>query len=471
MRKIGSLVLCFVFFLVYSPRLSAQYQWVVTSPDTVEDEAEGQIREMWNELQQSWYAKIAQYQIHSQISLPDVPDSDTLSTDSVNILRLEALLHTTVFPMVYNDDIRKYINLYTKGLRSMPLILARAQVYFPLFEETLNKYKVPLELKYLSVIESALRPEAISHAGATGLWQFMYGTGKMYGLQVSTYVDDRMDPLKATDAAARHLYDLSEMFDGNWPLALAAYNCGPGNVVRAIKKAGGAKDFWKIYNYLPRETRGYVPAFYGAMFAMKYSELYGLHPAKVGVEPVDTIRIYHRLDLQKAANVTHIPLDELKYYNPQYIRDVIPTTAEGSVLRLPAKYILTFEESKDSIYALQRQAEIASIELPKAEGNNQQGEYYFKNRYHVVKSGETLSMIARKYGTTVDHIQRINHRRSTMIHPGDRLIVGQNKVYLPKTEKTASDSVRTTVSDTVKTVLPDSVDTARSNSLSVIQTN
>lgn len=424
------------------PAFAQQKRLHVTTSDTIAgEEAEAQIRRMWDGLQDSWYARIADYQIHSQVCLPEVAE-DSASVDSVNIVRLQALLNTTVFPMVYNDEIRRYINLYTKGLRSMPLILARAQEFFPMYEEILDRYGVPLELKYLSVIESALRPEAVSRAGAAGLWQFMYGTGKLYGLESSTYVDDRFDPVKATDAAARHLYDLSEMFDGNWPLALAAYNCGPGNVVKAIKRAGGAQDFWRIYNFLPRETRGYVPAFYGAMFAMKYYALYGLEAAKTKVEAVDTVTVYRKLNLQKVSTVTGIPLEELKHYNPQYKRDIIPTTETGSALTLPTKYILLFEEVKDSIYRLQEKDEQVRVELPAPDGTTAQGDYYYRNKYHVVKSGESLTAIARKYGTTLEKIQSMNHRKSTMIHPGDRLIVGQTKVFVSKPQPAVTDTLK-----------------------------
>ena len=424
--------------------LSAQNQkrLHVTASDTLcGEDAIMQVQRMWDELLDSWYARIADYQIHSQISLPDVVE-DSTSLDSINILRLQALLNTTVFPMVYNDDIRRCINLYTRGLKSMPLIMARAQVYFPMFEEILDRYGVPLELKYLAVIESALRPEAVSRAKATGLWQFMYGTGKLYGLEVSTYVDDRRDPLKATDAAARHLYDLSEMFDGNWPLALAAYNCGPGNVAKAITRAGGAQDFWQIYNYLPRETRGYVPLFYGAMFAMKYADIYGLEPATIRVEATDTVMIYKKLDFRKVSSVTGIPLEELEYYNPQYIRKIIPATTTGSVFTLPAKYVMLFESVADSIYRMQQAEEQARVTLPAEEGAS--GDYYYTNKYHVVKSGESLTMISRKYGTTVNRILQLNHRKSTMIHPGERLIVGQTKVYkpVPKPAVTPSDTLK-----------------------------
>ena len=464
MRKILFLFICCCLFAV--PSLNAQQKRLhVTASDTLcVEEAETQIRRMWDELQHSWFARIADYQIHSQVTMPEAV-KDSTSQDSINILRLQALLNTTVFPMVYNDEIRRYINLYTKGLRSMPLILARAQVFFPMYEEILDKYGVPLELKYLSVIESALRPEAVSRAGATGLWQFMYGTGKLYGLEVSTFVDDRMDPVKATDAAARHLYDLSEMFDGNWPLALAAYNCGPGNVIKAIKRAGGAEDFWRIYNYLPRETRGYVPAFYGAMFAMKYYGLYGLEAAKINVEAVDTVTIYKKLNLQHVSTVTGIPMEELKYYNPQYKRGILPGTETGVALTLPAKYILLFEEAKDSIYRLQELSGQERVELPAPEGTTVQGDYQYKNRYHLVKSGESLTAIARKYGTTVDKIQSMNHRKSTMIHPGDRLIVGQTKVFVPRPQPAVKDTLKKDVPSAVSADSSASctADTAKSN--------
>ena len=462
MRRLLLVMLC---CCVLPVSYAQQKRLHVTASDTLcGEDTEVQIRRMWDGLQQSWFARIADYQIHSQVTLPDVAE-DSASQDSINILRLQALLNTTVFPMVYNDEIRRYINLYTKGLKSMPLILARAQEFFPMYEEILDRYGVPLELKYLSVIESALRPEAKSRAGAAGLWQFMYGTGKLYGLETTTYVDDRYDPVKATDAAARHLYDLSEMFDGNWPLALAAYNCGPGNVVKAIKRAGGAQDFWRIYNYLPRETRGYVPAFYGAMFAMKYYALYGLEPAKIRVEAVDTVTIYRKLNLQKVSTVMGIPMEELKHYNPQYSKDIIPTTETGSAFTLPVRYILLFEDVRDSIYRMQEKDEQVRVELPAPDGTTAEGDYYYRNRYHVVKSGESLTAIARKYGTTLDRIQSLNHRKSTMIHPGDRLIVGQTKVFVPKPQPAMPDTLK---KDSLNAVPADSAalrtaDTLKSN--------
>lgn len=445
MRSLLKHILLIFFLFAVSPWIKAQYQSVIHAPDTTDDGAMAQIQQMWDELQHSWYAKIANYQISSQISMPDVV-TDSTSEDSAICLRLEALLNTTVFPMVYNSDIKRYINLYTKGLKSMSLILARAKVYFPMFEQILDKYNVPLELKYLAVIESALRPESVSRAGATGLWQFMYGTGKLYGLEVTTYVDDRMNPLKSTDAAARHLYDLSEMYDGNWPLVLAAYNCGPGNVAKAIKRSGGATDFWKIYDYLPRETRGYVPAFYAAMYAMKYCDVYSLTAAEINVEVTDTVMIYKKMDFQKISDVTQIPLEEIKYYNPQYKRGVIPTTDVGLALCLPVKYLMLFENCRDSIYKLQSQSEVVNIDIHPAEGSNANGSYYYKNKYHVVKSGESCSLIARKYGITLDQLMKYNKRKSTLIHPGDRLIVGKTKVYLPKKETSAPASEQTAAS-------------------------
>ena len=229
-------------------------------------------------------------------------------------------------------------------------MLGLAKYYFPMFEEALDKYGCPLELRYLAVIESALNPNAVSRAGATGLWQFMYNTGKMYGLEVNTLVDDRRNPFLATDAAARHLKDLSNIFFNDWVLAMAAYNCGAGNVKKAIIRSGGKTDFWEIYNYLPRETRGYIPAFYGAWFAMQYYDKYDICDSQAKFGQVDTVHIEKKVHLQQISTVLNIPIEELNALNPQYKKNIIPLSNEVMTLTLPVEYINNFLILKDSIY-------------------------------------------------------------------------------------------------------------------------
>lgn len=397
------------------------------------------ILEQLNAVNETWYAKKVLYHETSQAAFAckDIPTNDV---DSIMYFRLKAITDETLFPLVYNNHIRNYIDLYTRRYKSLSLLLGFSKYYFPMFEEALDRYNCPLELKYLAVIESALNPTAVSRAGATGLWQFMYNTGKMYDLQVSTWVDDRRDPLKATEAAAKHLRDLSEMFWGDWVLAIAAYNCGPGNVTKAIQRSGGKTDFWEIYNYLPSETRGYVPAFYGAMYAMKYYDKYGITPADVKFDLTDTIHITNKLHFQQIAAVINIPVETLIMYNPQYKRNVIPAANQTLLLSLPVEYISSFIAHKDSIYNYNTHVyfpsgTISEAAFASADEATSSGKY----KYHTVKRGESLSIIARRYGISLSELSRMNNRKSTMIHPGDKLIVGYIKVSVEK-KTTPSDA-------------------------------
>jgi len=396
------------------------------------------IIEQLDNLMSTWYAMKADYHENSQ--RPVVEKSfDYSTTDSIMIHRLQVLTNKTVFPMVFNSDIRSYINMYAKRSRSVSVLLGLAKYYFPMFEETLDKYNCPLELKYLAVIESALNPTAVSRAGATGLWQFMYNTGKMYGLEVTTMVDYRCDPIRATDAAARHLSDLSKMFFDDWVLAMAAYNCGAGNVKKAIVRSGGKTNFWEIYDYLPKETRGYVPAFYGAWYVMQYYDKYGIVPAEMKFGAVDTFLIAQKLHLQQISSVINIPIDELSALNPQYKRNIIPQSEDPMYLTLPEGYSIAFELMKDSIYnyntdqyftpasiAIEESMLKSSSTSSSSSGN---GNNKSQPKIHVVKSGESLSIIARKYRTTASELAKMNKMSvNTTIHPGKKLIVGYNKV-------------------------------------------
>ena len=267
----------------------------------------------------------------------------------VYIERLQRM--PALMEMSYNDVVRKFIDRYSGRLRrSVAYWLGAANFYMPIFEQALETYNLPLELKYLPVIESGLAPTAVSRVGATGLWQFMLATGKQYGLKVNTLVDERRDPIKASDAAARYLRDLYRIF-GDWNLVIAAYNCGPERISRAIHRAGGEKDYWKIYPYLPQETRGYVPAFIAANYIMNYYCEHNICPMRTKLPAKsDTVVVNRDVHLKQIAAVCDISVEELRTLNPQYRHDIVNGTSEPSAIRLPQHIINTFIDNEDSIY-------------------------------------------------------------------------------------------------------------------------
>ena len=257
----------------------------------------------------------------------------------------------TVMEMAYNDVVQKFIDRYSGRLRhSISFMLGASNFYMPIFEEALDLYQLPLELKYLPIIESALNPKAVSRVGATGLWQFMLTTGKQYGLQVNSLVDERRDPVKATYAAARYLKDLYRIF-GDWNLVIAAYNCGPENINKAIRRSNGEKDYWKIYPYLPKETRGYVPAFIAANYIMTYYSQHNICPMSTRLpSKTDTIMVDKNVHLEQIAEVVGINIDLLRSLNPMYRRDVVPGASGLCPIRLPQTEIGKFIDLQDSIY-------------------------------------------------------------------------------------------------------------------------
>ena len=257
----------------------------------------------------------------------------------------------TVMEMVYNEVVQKFIDRYSGRLRhSISYMLGASNFYIPIFEEALEVYQLPLELKYLPIIESALNPKAVSRVGATGLWQFMIGTGKQYGLQVNSHVDERRDPVKSSYAAARYLRDLYKVF-GDWNLVIAAYNCGPENINKAIHRAKGEKDYWRIYPYLPKETRGYVPAFIAANYIMTYYSQHNICPMTTRLPAkTDTVMVSRNVHLDQVAEVVGINIDLLRSLNPMYRRDVIPGASEPLPLRLPQTEVSKFIDMEDSVY-------------------------------------------------------------------------------------------------------------------------
>lgn len=341
-------------------------------------------------------------------------------SDSVYEARIATLNMFTPFELTYNKTVRNFINLYAVNKRDLTArMLGLAEIYFPLFEEVLDEYDMPLELKYLAVVESALIPTAGSRAGAKGLWQFMYRTGKVYDLEVTSMVDDRYDPYKATIAAAQHLSDLYDIYH-DWSLALAAYNSGAGNVNKAIRRAGGVRSYWAVWPFLPRETRGYVPAFIAVCYVMNYSAEHNIYPVNPGIlyNGIDTVHVHDVLSFDQISEFLNIPYDDVKFLNPAYKQGIIPASSNDAfALRLPREYTGDFIDNEKEIYnyktkkGIERDALLAQIEKAK------------QRDVHYVRSGETLGHIARTYHTSVSNIKSWNNLAGSTIYPGQKLVV------------------------------------------------
>lgn len=372
--------------------------------------------------------------------------------DSVIKKRLSDLPYEIAMP--YNTAVRGFIDFYAgRKRKQVESMLGLGKYYFPIFEDVLNKYGVPMEMKYLPVIESALNTGAVSPVGAAGLWQFMPSTGKMYGLEVNTLVDERRDPLKASVAAARFLRDLYKIY-GDWHLAIAAYNCGPGNVNKAIRRSGGKRNFWEIYPYLPRETRSYVPIFIAANYVMNYYSNHNLCPAEFNMPAyTDTVKIEQRVNFTDISEVLKVPMEELRILNPQYRRDIIPGNSGNYYLRLPNHFATKFVELKDSLYAKSRitvgvsgeeakkdssassddEDEETTIEdRPNKEKKNSKKDKNSKKKKkdskhrrttYKVRNGDNLTEIAERYNVDVSDLKKWNGLRKSKIMAGDRLII------------------------------------------------
>lgn len=337
--------------------------------------------------------------------------------DKVYIERIEKMNSFITLP--YNEVVRNYIILYSEKMPTkMSHILGLCNYYMPIFQEVLNKYDLPEELKAMAVIESALNPVAVSRAGAKGMWQFMYSTAKIYGLHIDSYVDERLDPFKSADAAARYLQDAYEIF-GDWNLAIASYNCGAGNVNKAIRRSGGKRAFWDIYPYLPRETRGYVPAFVGALYAMTYYKEHGIKPEAVEMPVhVDTFRISKMLHLKQVSELVGIPHEEIRNLNPQYTHDVVPGNSREYILRLPYTYTNSFIEHEDSLYTYKADQYLNPATLKKILDGADGERIVYK-----VKSGDYLGRIASRYRCTVAQLKRWNGLKNNNLRVGQKLVI------------------------------------------------
>ncbi len=400
--------------------------------DGVDEPVEEYSPEMTDSLLSLWYVhrqmevnkELTEYDMDSVKFTSDVPDA-------VLIERLEKMNSFITLP--FNETVKNYMVLYSEKMPTkMGHILGLSTYYLPIFEDIFNRYGLPSELKAMAIIESALNPTAVSRAGAKGMWQFMYNTARTYGLRINSYVDERLDVEKAADAAARYLLDSYNIF-GDWCLAISAYNCGAGNVNKAIRRAGGNKDFWSIYPYLPKETRGYMPAFVGALYAMTYYKEYGIVPEPVQMPAhTDTFEIRRNLHFSQISEVIGIPNEDLQNLNPQYIHDLIPGNEAPYILKLPYNYTNAFLDNQDSLYT-HKTAEMAGtkvLEGPSIPDSGTQERIAYK-----VKSGDYLGRIASRYGVTVKQLQQWNNLRGTNLRVGQTLYI-----YRSGGGKTASSS-------------------------------
>ncbi|MBQ8704373.1 MAG: transglycosylase SLT domain-containing protein [Bacteroidales bacterium] len=341
--------------------------------------------------------------------------------DSVLEARMRAL-HTVV-PMALNSEVRAHIRLYLRIMsHRLDLTLMQKERYFPLFEEALDRYWVPDEVKYLAIVESALNAEATSRVGAAGLWQFMYNTGKVYDLEVNSVLDERRDPVKSSYAAARYLSDLHRVF-GDWTLAIAAYNCGPGNINKAIARSGGKRDFWEIYYNLPRETRGYIPSLIAVIYVMNYYEAHGLRPQRLEM-PVrtDTVMVHRDVLLDYVARATGLEMEALRALNPQYRVGLVPASSGRLALTLPTAKVEPFLRMQDSIYAWTADS-LLRRPLKVSPSGSKSGAKGGSGHYYTVKKGDTLSSIARRHGISVATLKKRNGLKGDNIRVGQRLKV------------------------------------------------
>ena len=364
-------------------------------------------------LMDAWFAK--QYLTFDEDCFEN--SANPTVSDEEYARRLASL--PTIIDMPYNSITRNSIDAYVgRNRKIISFALGMLPIYEDIFVDALMKYDVPLELKYLPIVESALKPKAYSRAGAAGMWQFIYSTGRTYGLYVNSLVDDRYDIIRETDAAARHLRDLYDMF-GNWDLAISAYNCGPGNITKAITRSGGKTGFWDIYPYLPHETRGYLPAFIAVNYAMNFYKEHGICPMESArPQQTDTLHICRNLHFGQILHYCDISRDELSALNPQYLTDVIPGAYRTCVLTVPLQYLRPLLEAGDSLYEYDRETYFSKAKLAVIDDDMTNRITYFT---HKIREGENLGSIARKYHTTVKNIKAWNNLKSDNIRAGKTL--------------------------------------------------
>lgn len=446
MKRLVVLLVCLAYgaMPICGQELEQEYPSSTLPADSIVEEIVGIIPESLDSdidsLLHSWHV---QYFTKREDYCHD-DEENVYFPDSVYASRLASL--PRIIPMPYNNVVRDCIDLYTERRRNLVrYMLGMADYYFPIIEEVLDKHGLPIELKYLAVVESALNPVALSRVGACGLWQFMLPTGKQYGLTINSLVDDRRDPMKATEAACAYFKDMYAIYK-DWSLVMASYNCGPGNVNKAIKRSGGKTNFWDIFPYLPKETRSYVPLFIAANYVMNYYCDHNLCPLETNLPlATDTIHVNKMLHLQQVSEVLQVDLEQLRALNPQYKRDIVPGNTGDAVLKLPTSDTYAFVDKEDSIYQYQVEEFLPSY-LVTINGGSTSGVATLEQVTHIVLKNENIYTIANRYGVTPQEIKKWNRLSSNRLARGKRLklYVDNGGVYLSaknaQKEKAASAS-------------------------------
>uniref|UniRef100_UPI00404970C9 LysM peptidoglycan-binding domain-containing protein n=1 Tax=Flavobacterium sp. TaxID=239 RepID=UPI00404970C9 len=407
-------------------------------------------------------------EMEADLELTDAQQDSIVYDLSTDLLkeRLQYLDNKSAFNISYNPNLEKSIKYYLKNRKkSFERLIGMAEYYFPIFEESLAKYNVPLEIKYLAVVESALNPKAVSRMGATGLWQFMYATGKQYKLDINTFVDERSDLLKSTEAACQYMVNMYKIF-GDWDMVLASYNAGPGNVSKAIRRSGGKQNYWNIRPYLPRETQGYVPAFLATMYVYEFHKEHGFEPQKFQYNPMltDTIMVKDKITFKQLSDLLDVSLEELQFLNPSYKRDYVPFQNDKQhFLRLPLDKIAVMTSNEPLIYAYAK-LDFDQMEQPISEMLVEDVQYY------TVRKGDYLGRIAKKFRVSVNDIKRWNGLRSNNLSVGKKLrIESFKKVVNTKKEpvKKKSEEVvaQTKASEKAEKVAEETLNETEENTL------
>lgn len=409
------------------------------------------------ELSENMFSDIFSIDIDSEVSYD-------LSTELLK-KRLAKMDAKSPFNIEYHPALENTIKAFLKNRpKAFERLMAVSEYYFPMFEEHLAKYNIPLELKYLAIVESALNPRAKSRVGASGLWQFMYPTGKQYNLEVTSYVDERYDPLKATEAACQYLSSLYGIF-GDWSMVLAAYNCGPGNVSKAIRRSGGSQNYWNIRKNLPKETANYVPAFLATFYIYEFKKEHGIQPKKAPVTyfETDTIMVKKQMSFKQISDLLDIPVDQLEFLNPIYKLKVIPFEADKPhYLRLPKNKMGVFVSNEEKIYAylnyLETYKEKTKTEFIASTSKDSiasgidststvvnKPKFERKTQFHTIKSGESLGKIADKYNVSISELKKWNNIKGNNIQAGKKLKIYSDKKIIAKTESKSNNDGTYTV--------------------------
>ena len=426
-----------------------------------------------NCIDERWISELASAEL-SENMFSDIVSIDIVSIDidsevsydlSTELLkkRLAKMDAKSPFNIEYHPALENTIKAFLKNRpKAFERLMAISEYYFPMFEEHLAKYNIPLELKYLAIVESALNPRAKSRVGASGLWQFMYPTGKQYNLEVTSYVDERYDPLKATEAACQYLSSLYGIF-GDWSMVLAAYNCGPGNVSKAIRRSGGSQNYWNIRKNLPKETANYVPAFLATFYIYEFKKEHGIMPKKAPLTyfETDTIMVKKQMSFKQISELLDIPMDQLEFLNPIYKLKVIPFEADKPhYLRLPKNKMGVFVSNEEKIYAYLNYLEtykektksefIASTSKDSISSSADSSfvskpKFERKTQFHTIKSGESLGKIADKYNVSISELKKWNSIKGNNIQAGKKLKIYSDKKIIAKTEPNSNNDGTYTV--------------------------